>query len=217
MRPQDIPDPESGYPDPRNDGDSGDHADAFGDEGERPSKTRLKKESHDLQALGRDLLELPPQRLAAIDMPERLRDALEEMRRTRSHEGKRRQLQYVGKIMRLIDPEPLREAVASFRVPGARETLALHEAERWRDRLVRDDGALTEWLAAHPQTDSQALRALIRNARKEEQAHVALPHDGPTERKGRAYRDLFQHVRSTLVAAERAAAEAEGDEGDEDE
>jgi ribosome-associated protein len=214
MRPQDNPDTESGYPDPRDDGHT---LDPFGDEGERPSKTRLKKESHDLQALGRDLLELPPQRLAAIDMPERLRDALEEMRRTRSHEGKRRQLQYVGKIMRLLDPEPLREAVASFRVPGARETLALHEAERWRDRLVRDDGALTEWLAAHPQSDSQALRALIRNARKEEQAQVVLPHDGPTERKGRAYRDLFQHVRSTLAAAARAASEAEGDEGDEDE
>jgi ribosome-associated protein len=217
MRSQDIPDPESDHPDHREDGDN---LDPFGDEAERPSKTRLKKESHDLQALGRDLLALPPQRLAAIDMPERLRDAFEEMRRTRSHEGKRRQLQFIGKIMRLIDPEPLREAVAAFRVPGARETLALHEAERWRDRLVREDGALTEWLAAHPQTDSQALRALIRNARKEEQAHVALPHDGPTERKGRAYRDLFQHVRSTLAAAQRAASQAQEDEeaqGDDDE
>jgi ribosome-associated protein len=200
MRSQDLPD----------DDDLAD--DGFPD---LPSKTRLKKESHDLQQLGRDLLALPEQRLAAIDMPERLRDALDGMRRTRSHEGKRRQLQYIGKIMRLIDPEPLREAVAAYRVPGARETLALHQAERWRDRLIKEDGALTEWLSAHPGTDAQALRSLIRNARKEEQAHQALPHDGPTERKGRAYRDLFQLVRGTLAELERAErAQAEADAED---
>lgn len=183
---------------------------------ERPSKTRMKQQSHDLQKLGRDLLELPESRLAAIDMPERLRDALEEMRRTRSHEGKRRQLQYVGKVMRLLDPEPLRGAVAAYRVPGARETLALHEAERWRVRLVDEDGALTEWLAAHPATDAQALRTLIRNARKDAQAAAATPNpSGAPERKGRAWRDIFQLVRAALAAAERAADDLADDE-DED-
>ncbi|MEY8875156.1 MAG: ribosome biogenesis factor YjgA [Leptothrix sp. (in: b-proteobacteria)] len=184
---------------------------------EKPSKTRKKQESHDLQALGRELLALPTQRLAQIEMPERLRDALELMQRTRSHEGKRRQLQYIGKVMRLLDPEPLREAVAAYRVPGARETLALHQGEQWRDRLLKDDSALTEWLASHPGSDVQALRTLIRNARKEEQAHVALPHDGPTERKGRAYRELFQLVRQTLTAAAKAEREQQARQAEEDE
>jgi ribosome-associated protein len=182
---------------------------------ERPSKTRMKQQSHDLQKLGRDLLALPASRLAAIDMPELLRDALEQMQRTRSHEGKRRQLQYIGKVMRGIDPEPLREAVAAFRVPGARETLALHEAERWRVRLVDEDGALTEWLAAHPETDAQALRTLIRNARKDAQAAAAAPNPaGTPERKGRAWREIFQLVRAGLSEAGRAGDDSDDDHDD---
>lgn len=188
-------------------------ADSPWSDAERPSKTRLKQQSHDLQKLGRDLLELPATRLAAIDMPEALRDALEQMQRTRSHEGKRRQLQYIGKVMRGIDPEPLREAVAAFRVPGARETLALHEAERWRVRLVDVDDALTEWLAEHPETDAQALRTLIRNARKDAQAAAAAPRTGGTpERKGRAWREIFQLVKAALAEADRAEAATLDDE-----
>jgi len=136
----------------------------------KPSKTRLKKESHDLQALGEALLELPVHKLAAVPMPERLLDALNELRRIRSHEGRRRQLQWIGKLMRDVDPEPLREAVAAWRLPTARQALALHETEAWRTRLVDSDTALTEWLDLHPGDDAQALRSLIRNARKEAQA-----------------------------------------------
>jgi len=192
----------------------------FEDGEDRPSKTQLKKQSHELQKLGTALLELPENRLAAIDMPELLRDALELLRRTRSHEGKRRQLQYVGKVMRGIDPEPLREAVAAFKVPGARETLALHDAERWRDRLIAEDNALTLWVNEHPDTDAQALRTLIRNARKDAQKAVTeQPHDGLVERKGRAYRDLFQWVKGQLAEAERQASQADddADEDDDDE
>lgn len=189
----------------------------FADRGEthpdlRPSKTRLKKESHELQALGEALLELPPAKLAAVPMPERLLDALNELRRIRSHEGRRRQLQYVGKLMREADPAPLREAVAAQRLPNAHDTLRLHEAEAWRDRLLADDASLTDWLHHHPDTDAQALRALIRSARRDQaQADAAQPHDGALARKGRAYRELFQQVRTQLDAA---AADAREDNED---
>ncbi|MDP4302621.1 ribosome biogenesis factor YjgA [Leptothrix discophora] len=172
----------------------------------RPSKTQMKKESHDLQELGEALLELPKAKLDALDLPEGLRDALDDLARTRSFEGKRRQWQYVGKLMRGIDPAPLREAVAAMRIPSARETLALHEAEAWRDRLIGSDDAMTAWMAEHPATDAQALRSLIRSARKDAQAAAAAQaHDGAPERKGRAYREIFQLVREALAGAEGAA------------
>jgi ribosome-associated protein len=162
-----------------------------------PSKTRLKQESHELQSLGKDLLDLTDARLAALDLPETLRHAIGEFKRTRSHEGKRRQLQFVGKLMRGVDPGPLREAVAAQRLPGARETLLLHQAEAWRERLATHDNALTEWMQAHPDDDSQALRNLIRNARKEATAAAAAP-GGEAPRKGKAWRDLFVFVRDGL-------------------
>lgn len=184
-------------------------------EAAKPSKTQLKKASHDLQALGEALLELPPKKLAAVPMPERLLDALKDLRRIKNFEGRRRQLQYVGKLMRDVDPEPLREAVAAQRLPSARETLALHQTETWRARLIASDEALTEWLDLYPGQDAQTLRNLIRNARKDQQqASEAQPHDGALERKGRGYRDLFQLIKTTLKAA---AAEGEADEQDDEE
>jgi ribosome-associated protein len=160
---------------------------------ERPSKTQLKKQSHDLQALGQALTEMPDDRLAALPVDESLIEAVRMYRRTRSHEGRRRQMQYIGKLMRNADPEPLREAVAALQVPRAADTLALHQAEHWRDQLIADDEALTRWLAEHPQTDAQQLRSLIRAARKE--ATVAAPE----QRHGRSYRELFQWVKKGLA------------------
>lgn len=157
---------------------------------DRPSKTQLKKTMQDLQDLGKALMELSIPRLEALDLPDPLFRALRDMRTVRSHEGRRRHLQLIGKLMRQVDPEPLREAVAQQRLPGARETMTLHEAEAWRDRLINEADALTDWLAAHPQTDAQVLRTLIRNARKEAQQ--------TPDRKGRAYREIFQIVRAAL-------------------
>jgi ribosome-associated protein len=157
---------------------------------ERPSKTQLKKTMQDLQDLGKALMDLNDTRLDALELPDSLRRALRDLRVIRSHEGRRRQIQLVGKLMRQVDPEPLREAVAVQRLPGARETLALHETEAWRDRLIGEDAALTDWLVAYPTTDAQALRTLIRNARKEA---LQTP-----DRKGRAYREIFQLVRASL-------------------
>lgn len=190
----------------------------FDAEYDSPSKTQLKKQMHDLQVLGKDLAEMPDTRLKPLQLPESLLDAIREYRRTRSHEGKRRQLQFVGKLMRQVDPAPLREAVASWRVPGARETLALHEAERWRDRLIDQDQALTEWLDAHPGSDAQQLRTLIRNARKEAaQAAAAQSVEGTAERKGRAYRELFQLIRTALAAQAAGANSDSSASGDTDE
>ncbi|HET9976650.1 MAG TPA: ribosome biogenesis factor YjgA [Burkholderiaceae bacterium] len=162
---------------------------------ERPSKSERKREAHDQQALGEALAGLKEATLAEIEMPEALRDALAEWRRTRSHEGRRRQMQYIGKLMRHADLEPLREAVAAAKIGGARDTLALHEAEAWRARLVDSDEALTAWTAAHPRADLQRLRTLIRNARRD----VALP---PEQRHGRAWRELFQFIKPWVKASD---------------
>jgi ribosome-associated protein len=154
----------------------------------RPSKTRLKQDSHDLQALGEALLALPRDRIEALPLSESLRDAIAEMQRTRSHEGRRRQMQYIGKLMRGIDPEPIRHAVAELQLGRAQDSLALHEAEHRRAELIASDEAVTRWIAEHPQTDVPHLRNLVRNARKD----AAL---SPEQRSGRAYRELFQYIR----------------------
>ena len=149
------------------------------DEAERPSKTRRKKDSHDLQDLGEAVVALPDKRLADLPIDESLRDAIAEYKRTKSFEGKRRQMQYIGKLMRRADPEPLREAVAAMQLGRAKDALALHEAEHWRSALVDDDAALTRWTAEYPDSDLQQLRSLIRAARKDAAA-------APEQRSGRA-------------------------------
>lgn len=157
-----------------------------------PSKTQLKQKSHELQALGVAVAALSDERLAALELPEALRDAIVEYRRTRSHEGRRRQMQYVGKLMRSADEDALREAVAAATLGSAKETLALHEAERWRAELIAGDDALTRWLAAHPDTDAQQLRSLVRAARRDA---ASLP---PEQRQPKSYRELFQFLKPLL-------------------
>ncbi|WP_374428507.1 ribosome biogenesis factor YjgA [Ideonella dechloratans] len=192
-----------------------DSADDFDTDG-RPSKSALKRQMHELQALGLALAELPVSRSSKLDLPEQLRDALKEYHRTRSHEGRRRQLQFIGKLMRQIDPEPVREAVAAFKLGSAAETLALHEVERWREELMASDDAVTRWMADHPETDAQQLRNLLRSARKD--AGKAAPADGQGQRHGRAYRDLFQLIKSALTAPGTApAADEDADDEADDE
>lgn len=178
------------------------------DASERPSKTALKKAMHELQALGEALMTLPDARIDAIGLDESLREAVRTAQRTKSHEGRRRQIQYLGKLMRRAQDaggiEPIREAVASFQLGHAKDALALHEAERWRAELLASDDALTRWTAAHPRSDLQQLRSLIRSARKE--AVPALP-DGAA-RHGRAYRELFQQLRGALAEPGRDEEES---------
>ena len=182
-------------------------ADPAVDEQGRPSKSQRKRDAHDLQALGAALAELPPARLAALQLPEALADAIAMLVRTRTHEGRRRQRQFVGKLMRGVDPAPLHEAVAAWKLGGATDALALHQAERWRAELVADDTALARWQAEHPSTEITKLRTLVRRARDEHQPQAA---PGVATRQGHAWRDLFRFVRDGLRQAEQPdhAAEA---------
>lgn len=178
---------------------------------ERPSKTAQKKAMHELQSLGEALLTLPDDRIDAIGLPEQLRDAVRTAQRTKSFEGRRRQMQYLGKLMRKTDADggsdAIREAVAAFQLGHAKDALALHEAERWRAELIAGDAALERWLAQHPASDVQQLRSLIRSARKDA---AALPDAaGAAPRQGRAYRELFQLLRAALNARHAATEEDE--------
>ena len=159
---------------------------------ERPSKTRLKQASHELQDLGEAVVTLPDDRLAGLAISETLLDAIRQFRKTRTHEGRRRQMQYIGKLMRNNDVEPIRQAVTDMQLGRAKDSLALHQAERWRTELLADDAAVTRWSGEHPQADLQQLRNLIRAARKD----AALV---PEKRSGRAYRELFQFIRQHPV------------------
>ncbi|WP_298923159.1 ribosome biogenesis factor YjgA [uncultured Ramlibacter sp.] len=165
------------------------------------SRTDLKRESTELQKLGEALLTLRADLLERIGLSEKLQDALVEANRITNFEGKRRQMQFIGKLMRLLDPETLqsvRDALEDQHRGSAAERLALHQAEQWRDKLIADDEALALWLAAHPRTDVQQLRALVRQARKDNPPDKAAESQGLAPRHGRAYRDIFQLVREHL-------------------
>jgi ribosome-associated protein len=165
------------------------------------SRTDLKRESTELQKLGEDLLTLRAELMARLDLSEKLKDAVIEARRITNFEGKRRQMQFIGKLMRLLDPavlEAVRTALYEQANGSAQENLVLHQAETWRDRLLADENAFGEWIGAHPTTDTQQLRALIRQARKD--AKPDKP--GATVRHGRAYRDIFLLVREQLGGTE---------------
>lgn len=181
--------------------DAPDAGDTSDDRASRPSKTAQKKAMHELQALGEALMALPDARIDAIGLPESLRDAVRAAQRTKTWEGKRRQIQYLGKLMRRADADPIREAVAAFELGHAKDALALHSAERWRAELIANDAALTHWTAQHPGGDLQQLRTLIRNARRDaaQVAATAKPESaGLAPRQGRAHRELFQWLRAAL-------------------
>ncbi len=136
----------------------------------------------ELQALGAALAELPESQLKQMNLDQKLLDALLEAKRIKSHEAKRRQMQYVGRLMRDIDAAPIRAALAEIDGGSAQATARHRRLEAWRERLIGDDEALTAYAAEHPGADLQALRALIRNARKEQK-------EG---KPPRAFRELFR-------------------------
>lgn len=160
-----------------------------------PSKTQLKAEADEKQALGEALLTLRADLMARLDLPDKLLDAIAEAKRITNFEGKRRQMQFIGKLMRPLDPEPIRAAINEQQSGSAELTLALHLAEQWRDKLIASDEALGSWLSEHPDTDSQQLRALIRQARKD--AKPEKPGEAP--RNGKAYREIFQLVKQAFT------------------
>jgi ribosome-associated protein len=160
-----------------------------------PSKTQLKAEADEKQALGEALLTLRADLMARLDLPEKLLDAIVQARKITNFEGKRRQMQFIGKLMRPLDTEPIRAAIDEQANGSAQLTLTLHLAEQWRDKLIASDDALGDWLTEYPDTDSQQLRALVRQARKD--AKPEKPGEAP--RHGKTYREIFQLVREAMT------------------
>ena len=178
---------------------------------DRPSKSQLKREMTALQKLGEELINQPRERVKKVPMPEDVRDAILECQQIKDHEGRRRQLQYVGKKMRTLEEHELaaiQKVIDSWRGASKAETASMHALERKREKLLADDGALTDLRAEHPDIDVQHLRTLIRNARKE-QAENKPP---------KAYREIFQILKQLDKAASHPADDpADKQEDDEQE
>ena len=171
--------------------------DAF-DYGDRPSKSQRKRDSTAVQDLGAQLVELSKEKIASLGLPEKVEDALIACQSITAHEGRRRQLQYIGKVMRDIDAEPIRAALEKFAGNSKREIADMHLAERWRERMLKDADAVALFANEFPGADLQQLRTAIRNAQKE-QAQNKPPRD---------FRKLYQLVKERLDA--RRDAEAVG-------
>lgn len=191
-----------------NRGSVGFQSSEFEQQYDRPSKSQLKREMTALQKLGETLVEAPRHRVKKIPMPEDVLDAILACQLITSHEGRRRQMQYVGKKMRSLDEAEVAEierVVDSWRGASKAEAATLHTIERQRARLLAEDGALTDVRAQHPELDIQHLRTLIRNARKEQAEN----------RPPKAYREIFQILKSLQVPTAKADTEDDHEE-DED-
>lgn len=181
----------------------------FEQEYERPSKSQLKREMTGLQKLGQELIDQARDRVKRVPMPEDVRDAILECQKIKDHEGRRRQLQFVGKKMRTLDEAEvalIQKTIDSWKGASKSETAVMHAMERRRDKLLANDTAVTELMAEHPEIDAQQLRTMIRNARKE-QAESKPP---------KAYREIFQLLKE-LSKASAAGAAVDGDADSDDE
>ena len=194
-----------------NRGNTGFQSNEFEQEYDRPSKSQLKRDMTALQKLGAELIAEPRERVKRVPMPEDVRDAILTCQQITDHEGRRRQLQYVGKKMRTLEDEEvalIRRTIDSWKQPSRAETANLHAMERRRDKLVADDGALTELRAQYPDLDVQQMRTMIRNARRE-QAENRAP---------KAYREIFQTLKQLQAGvAKPAAADENPDDENDDE
>lgn len=167
---------------------------------ERPSKSELKRQMSALQKLGEELVEQLGKGVKHVSMPEDVCEAIRECQQIKDHEGRRRQLQYVGKKMRTLEEDDIaaiRKLLDSWKGGLKAETITLHTIERRRNKLLVDDKALTQLLSEHSQLDAQQLRTLIRNARKEKAEN----------KPPKAYREIFQILKQLQVPAASAAGE----------
>lgn len=176
-----------------------DAASPEGHSSDTPSRSEKKRRSHALQGLGEELTRLGAQELAALDLPPDLLEALRLHARIRDHEGRRRQMQYIGRLMRDLDPAPVRAALEAGRLRSSAATAAMHQAEQWRDRLLHaPDAELPQLLEALPgkepeqgaKTGQEDLPDLVRAARAELAAQKP-PH---------ARRALFRALHRLLTA-----------------
>jgi ribosome-associated protein len=179
------------------DAESGDGDEQF----DRPSKTQRKRESSALQDLGAALVELSAEQLAKIDMTDSLRIAVRDAKRITRHEARRRQMQYIGKLMRSTDPQPIQAALDEIAGVSTAATERMHRLERLRSRLLEDEAAaLDEITARYPGTagaDLQQLRQLRRNALKEHEQN----------KPPRSFREIFRTLKSLEDALDKPSDE----------
>jgi ribosome-associated protein len=145
------------------------HEEDFTEDTGRPSKTKQKEAMHELRDLGAELVELSVGQLKRIKLPENIYDAVRECQKITAHGARRRQVAYLGKLMRGVDDEPVRAGLAMLRGESSAETARLHRLERFRVRLLEDEAVLAEIAAIWPAVDLQHLRTLRRNALKEQE------------------------------------------------
>lgn len=167
-------------------------ADSSGDDAPALSKTRRKSEMHELQTLGETLVRLSGPRLSELGLPERLFDAIEQARAITKHEARRRQMQYIGRLMREVDPDPIRSRLVQWGAAPAAEKARLATVERWRERLLTEPAALDQLCTAFPHADRARLSTLVARVQGE-RARAAPPH---------AYRELFRAL-NTLLSTPR--------------
>ena len=168
----------------------------------RPSKTKRKEAMLALRDLGAELVELSVGQLKRIELPDNLRDAVREAQKITAHGARRRQLQYIGKLMRDVDEAPIRAGLAMLRGESGAETARLHRLERLRERLLTDENVLTEIANSYPDVDIQHLRQLRRNALKEQEAN----------KPPKNYRALFQLLKELEASNSASAVEESKDE-----
>jgi ribosome-associated protein len=152
------------------------------------SKTQRKRGAHALRDLGEELVKLTDAQLAQLALPERLLDAVRHAQRISKFGALRRQLQYIGRLMRDFDSAPVAAQLQAWKGQSREAAAYLHRLERWRERLIDDDDALTEFAVAHPGCDLAQLRTLIRAARREQETQAAP----------RSFRELFQALKAIV-------------------
>ena len=158
---------------------------------ERPSKSRRKRAMHALQEIGAQLVALNAEQLAAVELPEALREAVIEAQRIRNFEGRRRQMQYIGKLMREVDPAPIEAKLAHWHGQASADTALQRAAERWREQLLEDETAFAAFADEYPRSDLQRLRSLI----------ASVARDQAAGRAPRNYRELFRAIRRAIDGA----------------
>ena len=153
------------------------------------SRSQCKRDAEALQDIGERLIRLNNTQLSQLDIPEKLMDAVREAKRLTANGAIRRQKQYIGKLMRNTDPAPILEKFAEWDGSSREQAAKFHQLERWRDKLLSDDKAISALVLAHPAADVQRLRTLVRNAHKEQAA----------SRPPKSSRELFKELRQLIM------------------
>lgn len=168
------------------------------------SRSQCKRDAEALQDIGERLIRLNNTQLSQLDIPEKLMDAVREAKRLTANGAIRRQKQYIGKLMRNVDPEPIVAKFAEWDGTSREQAAKFHQLERWRDRLLADDKAISDLVLAHPGADVQRLRTLVRNAHKELAAN----------RPPKSSRELFKELRQLMLAEAAPAQDVESEDQD---